>query len=90
MKSYVYISDIVEIKKSDKTLDVISELIISIADKHDFQSTILEQRFSQMIMFSYNSSRVLSPDEMEYLDLEFNNCIIELRSLLHHQKFIIL
>lgn len=87
MRQYIYISDMIEIDKGDEgMLQELSPYVISIAEKNDFSTTYFEQSDSYLVMFTYNVPRVLSLDEMKYLDERFQEATLELRSLLFHQK----
>ena len=64
--------------------------MLEIASSYDVATTITNDNGSCLVLFTYNSPKILEIEEMDFLDERFGYATADLKSLLIDQKITIL
>ena len=91
MNSPIYVSDVIEVNIQDlnRVMDLSYE-VLEIAKTHDLSSAIMEDMGQLFLVFTYNSPRILDPEEFDYLETIFQGATTTLRALLESEKITLL
>ncbi len=83
MKSYIYVSDVIEITRTEfNELEYLTAQLLPISERLDISLLISEQDESLVVMFTYNSEKILEIDEMKCLDKRFIKGLMKLKKVL--------
>ncbi len=83
MKSYIYVSDVIEITRTEfNELEYLTAQLLPISEQLDISLLISEQDESLVVMFTYNSEKILEIDEMKCLDKRFIKGLMKLKKVL--------
>jgi len=81
MNEIIYVSDTLELAETTNINDHMPKMM-DMAVKFEMTLTIMEEENKQLIMFTYNSPKMLEFGEMKYLDERFDVAVKELREFM--------